>query len=135
MKIYLSSTADELFYVDGERSVSFELEETTEFDDYADGIRERKGYIPFFDDRKEYWADGWYEFYLHVDPKEKKLIDIAFVVQGNDADEEICPDNGTIYGLGDYVDLSGVMEQLNAELKKKHTNLDVITKEVEEEYA
>ena len=134
MKIVLSTTADELWYAEKVNEVSFELESTSELDDYADGIRERQGYIPFFDDRKDWWDDGWYEFYLRVNPKEKKVIDIDFVVQGNCSDKEIVPDDGKVYGLADYIDLSGVMEQLVKLLKEKGTSLEEIAKEIENDY-
>ena len=134
IEIILSTDADELWCVNNRNEVSFELQNTTELDDYADGIRGKRGYIPFFDDLKEWWDDGWYEFYLRVNPKEKKVIDIDFVVQGNCADETIVPDDKTTYSIGDYVDLSGVMEQLEKLLEEKETSLEEIAKEVEKEY-
>ena len=132
MEIILSTTADELYYADSMDEVSFELEETPELNDYADGIRDMKGFIPFFDDRKECWYDGWYEFYLRVNPKQRKLIDIRFVVKGNCSDKSIVPDDDEVYILSDYIDTLGVMEQLKKQLEKYDTSLDEIVKEIKE---
>lgn len=135
MTIILSSDADELFYVHDHNKISFELQSTTELDAYADEIRERKGYAPFFDESQEYWDNGWYDFYLLVDVFDKSVVSIQFNVTGNDADEEICPDNGFSYYIDDYVEIDrdDILKQLVAELRKRyHTSLDEIEKEVRE---
>lgn len=132
MEIILSTTADELYYADIMDEVSFELEETPELNDYADSIRDKKGFIPFFDSRKECWYDGWYEFYLRVNLIQRKIIDISFVVKGNCSDKSIVPDDDEVYILSDYIDTIGVMGQLEKQLEKYDTTLDEIVKEIEE---
>ena len=138
MNIVLSSTAEELYYIEDKipGQVSFELEDTQELDTMADAIRQRYGYIPFFDETgSDIWTNGWYDFYLLVDVFDKSVISIQFNVKGNEADEETCPDNEFSYYIDDYVEIDrdDILKQLVAELRKKyHTSLDEIEKEVRE---
>ena len=138
MNIVLSSTAEELYYIEDKipGQISFELESTQELDTMADAIRQRYGYIPFFDETgSDIWTNGWYDFYLLVDVFDKSVISIQFNVKGNDADEETCPDNEFSYYIDDYVEIDrdDILKQLIAELRKKyHTSLDEIEKEVRE---
>lgn len=133
MNIVLSTTADELYYCESKTEVSFEIEETPELNDIVDGIRIRNGFIPFFADRMEVWDNGWYDFYLRINPQTEKVLDIDCVVIGNDADENICPDNNKYYHLGEYVSLDGVMEQLVAQLRQHDITLEDIRKEIDED--
>lgn len=138
MDIVLSYDAEELFYIEDKipGQVSFELQSTQELDTMADAIRQRYGYMPFFDETgSDIWSNGWYDFYLLVDVFDKSVISIQFNVKGNNADEEICPDNEFNYYIDDYVEIDrdDIMKQLIVELRKRyHTSLDEIEKEVRE---
>ena len=134
MDIILSYDADELFNVDG-ILVSFELQSTTELDTMVDGIRKRSGYIPFFDETgSDIWTNGWYDFYLEVDVLKRKVVSLVAVVCGNDNERDIVPDDKNYYRLEEYtsIDFEDVMKQLVVELRKRHTSLDEIEKEVRE---
>lgn len=133
MKIILSTDAYELFYEE-KGIISFELQSTTELDSIVDGIRKRKGYIPFFDETANNINDnGWYEFYLEVDITTLNFISIRAIVKGN-SDNDICPDDNDIYRLEGFTsfDQNDVMQQLIEELKNHNTSLTEIRKEIED---
>ena len=134
MDIILSHDADELFNMN-ESCVSFELQSTTELDTMMDGIRKRNGYIPFFDETgSDIWTNGWYDFYLEVDVLKRKAVSLVAVVCGNDNDRDIVPDDKNYYRLEEYtsIDFEDVIKQLVVELRKRHTSLDEIEKEIRE---
>ncbi len=134
MDIILSHDTDELFNIDGTLA-SFELQSTTELDTMVDSIRKRNGYIPFFDETgSDIWTNGWYDFYLEVDVLKRKVVSIVAVVCGNDNDKETVPDDKNFYSLEEYtsIDFEDVIKQLVVELRKRHTSLDEIEKEVKE---
>lgn len=135
MDIILSHDTDELYNIDGTLA-SFELQSTTELDTMADAIRQRNGYIPFFDETgSDIWTNGWYDFYLEVDVLKRKATSLVAVVCGNDNDRDIVPDDKNYYRLEEYtsIDFEDVMKQLIAELRKRYTSLDEIEKEVRED--
>ena len=134
MDIILSHDTDELYNIDGTLA-SFELQSTTELDTMADAIRQRNGYIPFFDETgSDIWTNGWYDFYLEVDVLKRKATSLVAVVCGNDNDRDIVPDDKNYYRLEEYtsIDFEDVIKQLVVELRKRHTSLDEIEKEVRE---
>lgn len=134
MDIILSNDADELYYADG-NIVSFELQSTAELDTIADAIRKRKGYIPFFDETgSDIWTNGWYDFYLEMDIHKRIATSLTCVVCGNDIDKETVPDDKAYYRIEEYttVDFENVIAQLVKELRKRHTSLDEIEKEMKE---
>ncbi len=129
MDIILSHDADELYNMN-ETCVSFELQSTTELDTIVDARRQRKGYIPFFDETApEICTNGWYDFYLEVNVLKRKVVSLVAVVC-----EETVPDDKNYYRLEEYttIDFEDVMKQLVAELRKRHTSLDEIEKEIRE---
>ena len=135
MDIILSHDTDELYNIDGTLA-SFELQSTTELDTMAYAIRQRNGYIPFFDETgSDIWTNGWYDFYLEVDVLKRKATSLVAVVCGNDNDRDIVPDDKNYYRLEEYtsIDFEDVMKQLIAELRKRYTSLDEIEKEVRED--
>lgn len=137
MDIFLSSDAYDLYYIEDKipGRINFEISDTTELNSIADVIRQRYGYIPFFDESApEIWGNGWYDFYLQIDVFKRYVTGIGFTVQGNNADKEICPDNRDEYWIDEYTsyDEEDVMKKLITELRKRHTSLDEIEKEVRE---
>lgn len=131
MKIILSKDADELYYEE-KNIVSFEIQSTPELDTIVDGIRKRKGYIPFFDETgSSINYNGWYEFYLEFNISNNKLVGIVAVVNGN-ADKETCPDDKDIYRLEEFTsfDQDDVAKQLIDELNERNTSLLEIKEEI-----
>lgn len=131
MKIILSTDAYELYYEE-KGIISFELQSTTELDSIVDGIRKRKGYIPFFDETANSINDnGWYEFYLEINVLDLTFASLIAIVTGN-ADMEICPDDKEFYRLEEFTsfDHDDVMKQLVKELKEYKTSLNEIKDEI-----
>lgn len=138
MDIILSYDSENLYYIEDKipGQVSFELQSTQELDTIADGIRQRRGYVPFYGEAgSDIWSDGWYDFNLLVNVFDKSVVSIEIYVEGNHADEEICPDNHERYYIDDYmeIDREDILKQLTTELRKRyHTSLNEIEKEVKE---
>jgi len=131
MKIILSKDADELYYEE-KKIVSFEIQSTPELDTIVDGIRKRKGYIPFFDETANSINDnGWYDFYIEIDISKLKFASLVAVIEGN-ADKEICPDNKAIYRLEEFTSFNheDIIHQLNENLKEYNTSLNEIQVEI-----
>lgn len=131
MKIRLSKDADELYYEE-KNIISFEIQSTTELDTIVDGIRMRKGYVPFFDETANSINDnGWYDFYLEINVLDLTFASLIAVVTGN-ADMEICPDDKEFYRLEEFTsfDHDNVMKQLVKELKEYKTSLNEIKDEI-----
>ena len=132
-EIIFSSCADVLYSIDDENDVCFELEDTSELNAIVDNIRMKKGYLPFFADNTEIYDNGWYIFHLHIDPFKKIITSLTCEVEGNDADKNDCPDNGSLYCLEDHINLDGLMNQFIKKLYDEGLSLEDIQKEAIEE--